>query len=65
MTVSHVNDSYFWVVSKFGEFTKTIDVYKTLTLSTLSPRELRKRKYWQAYAPQLTPLSKKRLSLTI
>ncbi len=35
MTVSHVNDSYFWVVSKFGEFTKTIDVYKTLTLSTL------------------------------
>ena len=35
MTVSHVNDSYFWVVMKFGELTKTIDVYKTLTLSTL------------------------------
>ncbi|MBQ9875332.1 MAG: GntP family permease [Thermoguttaceae bacterium] len=35
MTVSHVNDSYFWVVLNFGELTKTIDGYKTHVLSTL------------------------------
>ncbi|MDD3590556.1 MAG: GntP family permease [Thermoguttaceae bacterium] len=35
MTVSHVNDSYFWIVSKLGGIQKTEDVFKTLTISTL------------------------------
>lgn len=34
MTVSHANDSYFWVVTNFGEMT-TQDGYKTQTLGTL------------------------------
>lgn len=34
MTVSHANDSYFWVVTKFGEL-KTTDGYRTQTLMTL------------------------------
>ena len=34
MTVSHANDSYFWVVTNFGEM-KTEQGYKTLTLCTL------------------------------
>ncbi|NCB05884.1 MAG: GntP family permease, partial [Clostridia bacterium] len=34
MTVSHANDSYFWVVSNFGEMTPQ-DGYKTQTLGTL------------------------------
>lgn len=34
MTVSHANDSYFWVVTNFGEM-KTEDGYKTQTLGTL------------------------------
>ena len=34
MTVSHANDSYFWVVSNFGEM-KVEDGYKTQTLGTL------------------------------
>lgn len=34
MTVSHVNDSLFWVVVKFGELTKTIDGYKSHVLGT-------------------------------
>ncbi len=34
MTVSHANDSYFWVVTNFGEMT-TEDGYKTQTLGTL------------------------------
>lgn len=34
MTVSHANDSYFWVVSNFGQL-KVTDGYKTQTLGTL------------------------------
>ena len=34
MTVSHANDSYFWVVTKFGEMS-TEDGYKTQTVCTL------------------------------
>ena len=34
MTVSHANDSYFWVVTNFGEM-QTQDGYKTQTLGTL------------------------------
>ena len=34
MTVSHANDSYFWVVTNFGEM-KAQDGYKTQTLGTL------------------------------
>ena len=34
MTVSHANDSYFWVVTNFGEMTAT-EGYKTQTLMTL------------------------------
>jgi len=34
MTVSHANDSYFWVVTNFGGMT-TQDGYKTQTLGTL------------------------------
>ena len=34
MTVSHANDSYFWVVTNFGELTPE-DGYKTQTLGTL------------------------------
>lgn len=34
MTVSHANDSYFWVVTNFGGM-KTQDGYKTQTLGTL------------------------------
>lgn len=34
MTVSHANDSYFWVVTNFGEM-KVEDGYKTQTMGTL------------------------------
>ncbi|MCF0262397.1 MAG: GntP family permease, partial [Sphaerochaetaceae bacterium] len=34
MTVSHANDSYFWVVTNFGEM-QPQDGYKTQTLGTL------------------------------
>lgn len=34
MTVSHANDSYFWVVTNFGEM-KVEDGYRTQTLGTL------------------------------
>ena len=34
MTVSHANDSYFWVVTNFGGL-KAEDGYKTQTLCTL------------------------------
>ena len=34
MTVSHANDSYFWVVTNFGGMS-TQDGYKTQTLGTL------------------------------
>lgn len=34
MTVSHANDSYFWVVTNFGEMTVS-DGYKTHTMGTL------------------------------
>ena len=34
MTVSHANDSYFWVVTNFGEL-KAQDGYKTQTMLTL------------------------------
>ena len=34
MTVSHANDSYFWVVTNFGEMTPD-QGYKTQTISTL------------------------------
>ena len=34
MTVSHANDSYFWVVANFGGF-KVQDAYKTHTICTL------------------------------
>lgn len=34
MTVSHANDSYFWVVTNFGRL-KVEDGYKTQTLGTL------------------------------
>ncbi len=34
MTVSHANDSYFWVVTNFGEM-KTEEGYRTQTLMTL------------------------------
>ena len=34
MTVSHANDSYFWVVTSFGELTPP-DGYRTQTLMTL------------------------------
>ena len=34
MTVSHANDSYFWVVTNFGEMTVS-DGYKTHTIGTL------------------------------
>lgn len=34
LTVSHANDSYFWVVTNFGEMTPQ-DGYKTQTLGTL------------------------------
>src|SRR5690606_6759723 len=33
MTVSHANDSYFWVVTNFGEM-KVEDGYKTQTFGT-------------------------------
>ena len=33
MTVSHANDSYFWVVTNFGDM-KVEDGYKTQTLGT-------------------------------
>ena len=34
MTVSHANDSYFWVVTNFGNM-RVEDGYKTQTLGTL------------------------------
>ena len=34
MTVSHANDSYFWVVTNFGDMTPE-QGYKTQTLMTL------------------------------
>jgi len=34
MTVSHANDSYFWVVTNFGEM-QPEEGYKTQTLMTL------------------------------
>ena len=34
MTVSHANDSYFWVVTNFGEM-EVSDGYKTQTMLTL------------------------------
>ena len=34
MTVSHANDSYFWVVTNFGGMSPQ-DGYKTQTLGTL------------------------------
>ena len=34
MTVSHANDSYFWVVTNFGEMTPD-QGYKTQTILTL------------------------------
>lgn len=34
MTVSHANDSYFWVVTNFGDM-EVEDGYKTQTLGTL------------------------------
>ena len=34
MTVSHANDSYFWVVTNFGEMTPD-QGYKTQTMLTL------------------------------
>ncbi|MBO6055210.1 MAG: GntP family permease, partial [Oscillospiraceae bacterium] len=34
MTVSHANDSYFWVVTNFGEM-KPEEGYRTQTLMTL------------------------------
>ena len=34
MTVSHANDSYFWVVTNFGDMTPE-QVYKTQTVCTL------------------------------
>ena len=34
MTVSHANDSYFWVVTNFGEMTPD-QGYKTQTVMTL------------------------------
>jgi len=34
MTVSHANDSYFWVVTNFGNM-KVEDGYKTQTMGTL------------------------------
>ena len=34
MTVSHANDSYFWVVTNFGEM-KVEDGYRTQTMGTL------------------------------
>ena len=34
MTVSHANDSYFWVVTSFGEL-PTQDGYRTQTMMTL------------------------------
>ena len=34
MTVSHANDSYFWVVTSFGRLTLR-DGYRTQTLMTL------------------------------
>jgi GntP family gluconate:H+ symporter len=34
MTVSHANDSYFWVVTNFGQL-KPEDGYKTQTMVTL------------------------------
>ena len=34
MTVSHANDSYFWVVTNFGKM-DTSQGYKTQTLGTL------------------------------
>lgn len=34
MTVSHANDSYFWVVTNFGDM-DVKDGYKTQTLGTL------------------------------
>ena len=34
MTVSHANDSYFWVVTNFGEMTPE-QCYKPQTLGTL------------------------------
>lgn len=35
MTVSHVNDSYFWVVLNFGELKKASDGYKTQALGSM------------------------------
>ena len=35
MTVSHANDSYFWVVTNFGEMTPD-QGYKTQTAMTLA-----------------------------
>ena len=34
MTVSHVNDSYFWVVTQFSGM-KVTDAYKAQTMATL------------------------------
>ena len=34
MTVSHANDSYFWVVTNFGDMT-VANGYRTQTLGTL------------------------------
>lgn len=34
MTVSHANDSFFWVVSQFGNM-KVNDAYKAQTIATL------------------------------
>ena len=34
MTVSHANDSYFWVVTNFGDM-EVKDGYRTQTLGTL------------------------------
>ena len=34
MTVSHVNDSFFWVVTEFSGM-KVTDAYKAMTMSTL------------------------------
>ena len=34
LVISHVNDSYFWVVTKFGELSKTSDGYKTVAAAS-------------------------------
>ena len=35
MTVSHANDSYFWVVTNFGAMTPEKRIIKTQTVATL------------------------------